>query len=141
MPRQVSVHVGFLEGGGGASVEPRRMRSSFNALLNKGPEENFLITTVVLLSLSVYMGVAFKDIAVIKMIKGISPIQKLSVVRHLLMPLHAIAGPCHRVLGATLGVSIMPPDRICQASSTLPLFRVQSKDDPNPGNASEPLHC
>eukprot|EP00437_Effrenium_voratum_P006477 CAMPEP_0181430656 /NCGR_PEP_ID=MMETSP1110-20121109/17835_1 /TAXON_ID=174948 /ORGANISM="Symbiodinium sp., Strain CCMP421" /LENGTH=434 /DNA_ID=CAMNT_0023553977 /DNA_START=23 /DNA_END=1327 /DNA_ORIENTATION=+ len=48
----------------------QRMRSSFNALLNKGPEENFLITTVVLLSLSVYMGVAFKDIAVIKMIKG-----------------------------------------------------------------------
>lgn len=46
------------------------MRSSFNALLNKGPEDNFMMTTILLLSISVYMGVAFKDIAVIKMIKG-----------------------------------------------------------------------
>ena len=46
------------------------MRSSFNALLNKGPEDNFIFTTILLLSVSVYMGVAFKDIAVIKMIKG-----------------------------------------------------------------------
>lgn len=48
----------------------QRMRSSFNALLNKGPEDNFIFTTILLLSVSVYMGVAFKDIAVIKMIKG-----------------------------------------------------------------------
>ena len=48
----------------------QRMRSSFNALLNKGPEDNFMMTTILLLSVSVYMGVAFKDIAVIKMIKG-----------------------------------------------------------------------
>ena len=46
------------------------MRSSFNALLNKGPEDNFIFTTILLQSASVYMGVAFKDIAVIKMIKG-----------------------------------------------------------------------
>jgi len=48
----------------------QRMRSSFNALMNKGPEDNFMFTTILLLSISVYMGVAFKDIAVIKMIKG-----------------------------------------------------------------------
>ncbi|CAE7457219.1 AVT7 [Symbiodinium necroappetens] len=48
----------------------QRMRSSFNALINRGPEDNFLVTTIALLGLSVYMGVAFKDIAVIKMIKG-----------------------------------------------------------------------
>eukprot|EP00438_Fugacium_kawagutii_P000809 Skav235094 [mRNA] locus=scaffold711:70939:84063:- [translate_table: standard] len=47
-----------------------RMRSSFNALINRGPEDNFMFTTILLLSVSVYMGVAFKDIAVIKMIKG-----------------------------------------------------------------------
>ena len=33
-------------------------------------QDNFLVTTTALLGLSVYMGVAFKDIAVIKMIKG-----------------------------------------------------------------------
>mmetsp|Transcript_110366 Transcript_110366/g.235708 ORF Transcript_110366/g.235708 Transcript_110366/m.235708 type:complete len:429 (+) Transcript_110366:68-1354(+) len=48
----------------------QRMRSSMNALLGKRPNDNFLATTVGLLSLSLYMGVAFKDIAVIKMIKG-----------------------------------------------------------------------
>merc|ERR1719277_2781050 len=46
------------------------MRSSFNALWNKKPHADFLTTTVGLLCLSFYMGVAFKDIAVIKMIKG-----------------------------------------------------------------------
>lgn len=48
----------------------QRMRSSFNALLNKKADDNFLAVTFALLGLSVYMGVAFKDIAVIKMIKG-----------------------------------------------------------------------
>jgi len=48
----------------------QRMRSSWNALLGKPSEWQFLLTTVGLLSLSLYMGVAFKDIAVIKMIKG-----------------------------------------------------------------------
>jgi len=48
----------------------QRMRSSFNALLNKKSDDNFMVTTVALLTLSVYVGVAFKDIAVIKMIKG-----------------------------------------------------------------------
>jgi len=47
-----------------------RMRASFNALLNKGPHAHFLPTTIGLLGASLYMGVAFTDIAVIKMIKG-----------------------------------------------------------------------
>merc|ERR1711870_46790 len=37
---------------------------------NKGPHANFLITTIGLLGLCLYMGIAFTDIAVIKMIKG-----------------------------------------------------------------------
>mmetsp|Transcript_31642 Transcript_31642/g.90812 ORF Transcript_31642/g.90812 Transcript_31642/m.90812 type:complete len:427 (-) Transcript_31642:159-1439(-) len=48
----------------------QRMRSSFNALLNKNQHADLLQTTVGLLSVSLGMGVAFKDIAVIKMIKG-----------------------------------------------------------------------
>eukprot|EP00931_Biecheleriopsis_adriatica_P102082 TRINITY_DN77105_c0_g1_i1.p1 TRINITY_DN77105_c0_g1~~TRINITY_DN77105_c0_g1_i1.p1 ORF type:complete len:433 (-),score=100.20 TRINITY_DN77105_c0_g1_i1:102-1400(-) len=48
----------------------QRMRSSFNALLNKKSDDNFMVTTIALLGASLYMGVAFKDIAVIKMIKG-----------------------------------------------------------------------
>jgi len=48
----------------------QRMRSSFNALLNKEPYWNFFPVTAFLLAISLYMGVAFKDIAVIKMIKG-----------------------------------------------------------------------
>lgn len=59
---------------------PRRMRSSFNALMNKGPEDNFMFTTILLLSISVYMGVAFKDIAVIKMIKGLGFLLELNWV-------------------------------------------------------------
>lgn len=55
------------------------MRSSFNALINRGPEENFMFTTILLLSVSVYMGVAFKDIAVIKMIKGTAAVQHVTV--------------------------------------------------------------
>lgn len=58
----------------------RRMRSSFNALMNKGPEDNFMFTTILLLSISVYMGVAFKDIAVIKMIKGLGFLLELNWV-------------------------------------------------------------
>lgn len=57
----------------------RRMRSSFNALINRGPEENFMFTTILLLSVSVYMGVAFKDIAVIKMIKGTAAVQHVTL--------------------------------------------------------------
>jgi len=48
----------------------QRMRTSFNALLDKPADWNFLLNTVFLLGISLYMGVAFKDIAVIKMIKG-----------------------------------------------------------------------
>lgn len=48
----------------------QRMRSSWNALWDKTPHADFLLTTVGLLTVSLYMGVAFQDIAVIKMIKG-----------------------------------------------------------------------
>ena len=59
-------------------------------------QDNFLVTTIALLGLSVYMGVAFKDIAVIKMIKG------------RVMGLPTISSSVwHQSVGATLGVSIM----------------------------------
>lgn len=48
----------------------QRMRTSFNALRNRKPHADFLATTVGLLGVTLYMGVAFQDIAVIKMIKG-----------------------------------------------------------------------
>lgn len=48
--------------------------------MNKGPEDNFMFTTILLLSISVYMGVAFKDIAVIKMIKGLGFLLELNWV-------------------------------------------------------------
>ena len=55
------------------------------------------MTTIALLGLSVYMGVAFKDIAVIKMIKGRA------------LRLRTISPRAwHQSVGATLGVSIMP---------------------------------
>jgi len=47
----------------------QRMRSSWNAIINKPPGAQ-RFTTVALLAVSVYGGVAFDDIAVIKMIKG-----------------------------------------------------------------------
>lgn len=48
----------------------QRMRTSFNALFNKTAHSQFLITTIALLAGTLYVGIAFKDIAVIKMIKG-----------------------------------------------------------------------
>lgn len=48
----------------------QRMRTSWNAIINKEPYWNFIPTTVGLLAVCLYMGIAFKDIAVIKMIKG-----------------------------------------------------------------------
>eukprot|EP00933_Yihiella_yeosuensis_P052882 TRINITY_DN51015_c0_g1_i1.p1 TRINITY_DN51015_c0_g1~~TRINITY_DN51015_c0_g1_i1.p1 ORF type:complete len:434 (-),score=72.56 TRINITY_DN51015_c0_g1_i1:473-1774(-) len=48
----------------------QRMRSSAFALVKCDSEENFLRTTIALLMLCLYTGIAFKDIAVIKMIKG-----------------------------------------------------------------------
>lgn len=48
--------------------------------MNKGPEDNFMGTTILLLSVAVYMGVAFKDIAVIKMIKGLGFLLELNCV-------------------------------------------------------------
>lgn len=48
----------------------QRMRQSFNALRNRRANSDFLPVTLALLGLSLYMGVAFQDIAVIKMIKG-----------------------------------------------------------------------
>mmetsp|Transcript_70450 Transcript_70450/g.206096 ORF Transcript_70450/g.206096 Transcript_70450/m.206096 type:complete len:426 (-) Transcript_70450:130-1407(-) len=48
----------------------QRMRTSFNALRGQKANADFLFTTIFLLSVSLYMGVAFQDIAVIKMIKG-----------------------------------------------------------------------
>jgi len=47
----------------------QRMRSSWNAIINKPPGAQ-RFTTIALLSISVFGGVAFDDIAVIKMIKG-----------------------------------------------------------------------
>lgn len=48
----------------------QRMRASANALLNRRPHDNFMAMTLGLLGICLYMGIAFKDIAVIKMIKG-----------------------------------------------------------------------
>jgi len=48
----------------------QRMRSSWNALIDKPPDYAFQPTTLVLLAITVYIGTAFEDIAVIKMIKG-----------------------------------------------------------------------
>lgn len=48
----------------------QRMRSSWNELIGKPPGWAFQPTTIVLLLVCVYMGTAFEDISVIKMIKG-----------------------------------------------------------------------
>jgi len=48
----------------------QRMRTSWNALFNRTPYASFLPTTIGLLAVTLYTGVAFTDIAVIKMIKG-----------------------------------------------------------------------
>jgi len=48
----------------------QRMRTSWNALFNRTAYSQFLVTTVGLLAACLYTGIAFTDIAVIKMIKG-----------------------------------------------------------------------
>jgi len=48
----------------------QRMRTSWNAIINKRAHDDFMFTTISLLGLCLYFGIAFQDIAVIKMIKG-----------------------------------------------------------------------
>merc|ERR1719492_721217 len=46
------------------------MRTSWHALFNRTAYTQFLATTLGLLAATLYVGIAFKDIAVIKLIKG-----------------------------------------------------------------------
>jgi len=91
----------------------QRMRSSFNALRNKSPHSDFVPTTIALLGLSLYMGVAFTDIAVIKMIKGAT----LGVSIMFIFPALIYLSLSHQEMAAhtvSNGISKTDPDQKCR---------------------------